>query len=223
MLLTHDVWWGHHPRGNNVKNMKLEEYEIDGFSITKVTDNLFEEGVSLHLDKKYFKKASDLMKKHKIHQIEINIDSLNDLDFFKHFDFITGLTFISVGKLSSYKGLYNLTKLEKFEDLTESGLENFSIDFNAFVHLRKCKIFWNKNIVLNTKIEFLQLFNFNDKNLEKISKLLIIKELYLDDSKLLSLVGMENLLYLKVFKIWNLSKLETLNPIDRLAETLNQV
>ncbi|HDM8204693.1 TPA: hypothetical protein P0E29_005244 [Vibrio harveyi] len=149
---------------------------------------------------------------------EIRALRLTDSFGFKDRDisFISQLTFLK--SLEIY--VWNATGLKSIEALTELevlGLQCKSqqnIDFSRFSNLKVFKATWSKGlssvITLNT-LKKLNIQNYPNQNLEPLSKMENLEQLYLTSRKLENLDGIDHLSKLKLLDLYNCPLLASLN------------
>ena len=171
-------------------------------------------------------KALAFMEKEGITNIYIynpshsNIDSelqIKNLDFLLNKDAITG---IDVGSFM------NISALNTCKNLKHIGLQfphQEDLDFANLPNLTSLQIVWTykiKNFELLTNLEYLHLYGYNGKDLSILKHMPKLKEVYIDNASIESLVGIEYLEYLKKITFRKCKKLVSLLGLSETNKSL---
>ena len=142
---------------------------------------------------------------------------LTDSFGFKGHDisFIPSLTFLRSFELYCWeaKGVKVLESLTQLEVLGLQYKSAQKVDFSAFKKLKVALITWSKglsSLLQLSSIEKLNIQNYPHKNIEPISSMGSLKQLYLTSRKLESLKGIEHLGSLELLDLYNCPYLASL-------------
>jgi hypothetical protein len=146
---------------------------------------------------------------------------LQNIDFFKEYNFFTEVSVIQDLSEIDISGVHFLKDLER---LTLSNNKQ-RIDFASFPRLVHASIDWNESLVnmgLNERFKSLILSKYKPKSgsFSELSDLHELDSLEITQSNLVSLSGIEDLHHLREFKAYYLTKLESLKGITALNEVL---
>jgi hypothetical protein len=133
-------------------------------------------------------------------------------------DFLTSIPSLHGVEIYSSK-IKDLTPITKLLNLKQLALEcpYKSIDFSAFAKLEHLFLRWrpkSDSIFDLTNMLTLNMVNFPEANLNKLSKMLKLTSIKLTSQKLYSLHGIENLQELTSIDLFRCPKIETLKNID---------
>lgn len=202
--------------------MANEIMEINGFKIRKSNW-----GKLLILDYNKINDSLEFMKRHNIKGIEINYvfngnKTLENVDFLKDFYFVEKIdtAFTSV---DDFTGIYQLANLKSLYlgDITKK-----EIDFTKLPNLEECCFQWRNNVkgfFDLKKLKKLTILKYKNKTLEGFNQITTLTELSIfDSSSIISLKGINGLKISKL-NLGLLPKLESLDYIDQLSESLNEI
>lgn len=160
---------------------------------------------------------ADYMKKNEVFALR-----LTDSFGFKGHDisFITALTFLRSLELYCWeakgvKAIESLTQLEALGLQYKSGQK---VDLSGIVNLRVAFITWSKglgSLLGLPSIEKLNIQNYPHSNLEPMSSMSSLKQLYLTSRKLESLTGIEHLRSLELLDLYNCPFLASLSGTEK--------
>lgn len=141
--------------------------------------------------------------------------------FLLHFGDIDSLSFSSYGDGVSYDFLYEMKNLKNLYLHTL-----YPIDFRNLENLENLSLWWNKKKITKfdtlSKLENLQILEFDEKDLIKLSDLTNLKSLSFATAKIKSLKGIETLIKLQdlslggVRSLTDISDITTLQKLERL-------
>ncbi len=170
------------------------------------------EGGNFEKAREYFDNNSCSIK------LSREINSINFLNkFLYYFGDIDTLSFSAYGKGVSYDFLY---KMKNLKNLYLHTL--YSIDFQHLNKLENLSLWWNKKMITNfdvlTKLEYLHIIEFDEKDLTKLSSLTNLKSLSFATAKIKSLKGIETLTNLENLSLGAVRSLTDISDIKALQK-----
>jgi hypothetical protein len=147
---------------------------------------------------------------------------LKNLNWLKNCPFINKVHLFCYEDNFDMSGLHFLKELELLNLNVTAKKISSEIDFKNFSRLKNCSIDWNskmKNLFMCKSIERLHLRKFKANDLSQMKNLTSLKELLLNNSSIVTLLGIENL-GITNLELSYLKKLESIKGIDCLRDTL---
>lgn len=139
-----------------------------------------------------------------------------DLNFLKNLQHVKHIGVLD-HEIRDLSGINTLSDLELLSLITSS---KTILDFKKFQNLKWLIFDWIKgseSLFECDSISFLSLYNSEEKNFKRISKLHKLKTLTLNEGKTESLDGIENLSDLSELRLLNLKQLSSINSISKLS------
>jgi hypothetical protein len=150
--------------------------------------------------------------------------NLSNVNFFKEYDFFTE---VSVIKDLTEIDIAGVKFLKKLTQMTLSN-DSQGLDFSNFPSLEDASFDWNSNIVnlsqcKNLKRLILWKFKPKSRSFKELGGLHNVTSLKVTQSNIISLSGLEEFSHLENFEAYYLSKLEDLNGIDAIKNSLKSL
>ncbi len=158
------------------------------------------------------------------YMIEHSIFALRLTDSFgfkgKDLSFVPELTFLKSFELYCWdaKDIKVIESLVNLEVLSLQFLSSKKLDFSNFKNLKTVGLTWKKglgSLLSISSLEHLNVQNYPYENLDPISHMSNLKELYLTSRKLLTLEGIGKLTNLETLDLYNCQKLTCKADIDK--------
>ena len=161
------------------------------------------------------------------HMLKNKIFALRLIDSFGFKD--TDLTFLSCLTFLKSLEVYcwdakNIKSIESLSQLEVLGLQINSqqkLNLENFDKLRVVKVTWSKGLTSIFKlksVEKLNIQNYPNEDLSDISKMILLKKLYLTSRKLRSLNGITNFKQLELLDLYNCPQLESTDGIEECTK-----
>ncbi len=141
----------------------------------------------------------------------------HDLSFLPELSFLRGLELYCWDA----KGIKIIESLPQLELLGLQYKSTQKIDLSAFSKLRVALITWSKglgSLLELTSLEKLNIQNYPHSNLEPITSMVTLKQLYLTSRKLESLKGIEQLGSLEILDLYNCPFLTSIAGTEKLPK-----
>lgn len=169
--------------------------------------------IALSLDPRRIKVSIDFIKREGIKALKIQDREriFSNLDFLKECDFVESIS-IETDDIVDFSGLKYLKKLRIFS----CGFLKQKIDFSSFPDLEWLSISYNKNVVGLSeckKLYWLYIENYKKSDLYEIQDLIHLEYLWLTNSAIESLEGIEKMVNLKRIEIDTARKLTSLKGL----------
>ena len=148
--------------------------------------------------------------------------SFKDLEWLKECSFIDQVHLFCYEDNFELKGLHYLKDMKLLNLNVTAKKMSQELDFGYFSKLQNCSLDWNpkmENLFNCITLQRLSLRKFKGKNLKGIDNLSNLNELLINNSLIEGLIGLEGLA-INSLKLSYLKKLETLNGINTLVESL---